>query len=88
MDEYEKLEGDLEKLYAVYITKYRSLSFLEHQLEDQNRQEQDQLEVWAHHDTPAERIDPFHRKQKTRFVECSKDYGRFIYYGTQGLVII
>lgn len=33
MDEYERLEGELARLYEVYIQKYRNLDFLEHELE-------------------------------------------------------
>lgn len=29
MDEYEKLEQELEKFYAVYIDKFRNLDYLE-----------------------------------------------------------
>ncbi|XP_072273705.1 clusterin-associated protein 1 isoform X2 [Pyxicephalus adspersus] len=44
MDEYEKLEEDLQKQYEIYIDKYRNLSFLEQQLEDHHRMEQDRFE--------------------------------------------
>lgn len=45
MDEYERLEEDLQKLYDGYMTRFRNLAFLETQLEEQNRVEQDKLEV-------------------------------------------
>lgn len=45
MDEYEKLEVDLQKLYEIYLIKFRNLAYLEHQLEDYHRSEQDKLEV-------------------------------------------
>ncbi|CAG5125271.1 unnamed protein product, partial [Candidula unifasciata] len=44
MDEYEKLEEDLQKLYDAYLIKFRNLSFLETQLEEQNKVEQDKVE--------------------------------------------
>lgn len=44
MDEYEKLEAELAKVYEVYIEKFRNLSFLENQLEEYNRAEQDKFE--------------------------------------------
>ncbi|XP_060076668.1 clusterin-associated protein 1-like [Ylistrum balloti] len=44
MDEYEKLEEDLQKLYEVYMNKFRNLTYLESQLEDYNRAEQDRFE--------------------------------------------
>ncbi len=45
MDEYERLEEELQKHYVVYIEKYRNLAALEAQLDDYNRHEQEQFEV-------------------------------------------
>lgn len=45
MDEYEKLEEDLQKLYDAYLIRFRNLTYLESQLEDYNRLEQDKCEV-------------------------------------------
>lgn len=45
MDEYERLEVDLQKQYAVYVEKHCSLSYLEHQLDIVNQAEQSQNEV-------------------------------------------
>ena len=45
MDEYEKLEKELQKLYSVYLERFRNLDYLEHELETYNRQEQDKMEV-------------------------------------------
>jgi len=44
MDEYERLEEDLQKLYDSYMIKFRNLAFLETQLEEQNKVEADKLE--------------------------------------------
>ncbi|XP_031416749.1 clusterin-associated protein 1 homolog [Clupea harengus] len=44
MDEYEKIEEDLQKQYETYVEKFRNLSFLEHQLEDYHRLEQERFE--------------------------------------------
>ena len=44
MDEYEKLEGDLQKQYKLYMEKFCNLAFLEQQLEEHNRTEQDKVE--------------------------------------------
>ncbi|KAL3877093.1 hypothetical protein ACJMK2_034848 [Sinanodonta woodiana] len=44
MDEYEKLEEDLQKLYDSYLLRFRNLAYLEQQLEDYNRIEQDKFE--------------------------------------------
>nr|KAG5710381.1 hypothetical protein BaRGS_022199 [Batillaria attramentaria] len=44
MDEYERLEEDLQKLYDSYLMRFRNLAFLEQQLDEHNRVEQDRLE--------------------------------------------
>lgn len=44
MDEFEKLERELEKYYTVYIEKFRNVEYLEHQLEQYNQAEQEKLE--------------------------------------------
>ncbi|KAM4697438.1 clusterin-associated protein 1 isoform 3-T3 [Rhinophrynus dorsalis] len=44
MDEYEKVEEELQKQYEVYVDKYRNLCFLEQQLEDHHRMEQERFE--------------------------------------------
>ena len=46
MDEYERLEEDLQKLYDLYLVKFRNLTYLESQQEEYHRQEQDKFEVW------------------------------------------
>lgn len=43
MDEYERLEAELERLYQVYVEKYRNLDYLEHQLDEYNRIEEEKL---------------------------------------------
>ena len=45
MDEYEKLEVDLEKQYETYLERFRNLTYLEQQLEEFSRAEQDRFEV-------------------------------------------
>ncbi|KAM3876054.1 clusterin-associated protein 1 homolog [Diretmus argenteus] len=44
MDEYEKIEEELQKQYETYVQKFRNLSFLESQLEEYHRVEQDRFE--------------------------------------------
>ena len=44
MDEYEKLEEELKKLYDEYIVKFRCLAYLEQQLEEQERVEQERMQ--------------------------------------------
>lgn len=39
MDEYEKLEQEIENFYNIYIEKYRNLDYLEHQLDKYNEKE-------------------------------------------------
>ena len=47
MDEYERLEVDLQKQYAVYVEKHCNLSYLEHQLDLVNQAEHHKNEVNA-----------------------------------------
>ncbi|KAK3089746.1 hypothetical protein FSP39_006164 [Pinctada imbricata] len=67
MDEYEKLEEDLEKLYDAYMIRFRNLTYLESQQEEYHRAEQDKFEETEeklklmaaklkHEDTRGERI--------------------------------
>ncbi|KAI8610157.1 Clusterin-associated protein-1-domain-containing protein [Chytriomyces sp. MP71] len=44
MDEYEKIEVELVKLYEVYMDKFRNLAYLEQQLDEHDRIEQDKFE--------------------------------------------
>ncbi|MBN3306421.1 CLUA1 protein, partial [Amia calva] len=44
MDEYEKIEEELQKQYDTYVEKFHNLSFLEQQLEDHHRLEQERFE--------------------------------------------
>lgn len=47
MDEYEKIEEELQKQYDIYLEKFRNLAYLEQQLEDHHRMEQERFEVSA-----------------------------------------
>lgn len=44
MGEYEKLQGDLQGLFTTYMEKFRNLEWLESQLEQHNRKEQERLD--------------------------------------------
>ncbi|EQB77573.1 clusterin-associated protein 1 [Camelus ferus] len=44
MDEYEKVEEELQKQYDIYLEKFRNLAYLEQQLEDHHRMEQERFE--------------------------------------------
>lgn len=43
MDEYEKLEMDLQQHYEVYLERFRNLAYLEHELDLYNRSEQEKV---------------------------------------------
>lgn len=45
MDEYEKIEEELKGQYEIYVKKFRTLCYLESQLEAFHRQEQERFEV-------------------------------------------
>ena len=45
MDEYEQYEQQLQSVYDAYMAKYRNQAYLEFQLEECNRLEQDKFEV-------------------------------------------
>eukprot|EP00747_Dinoflagellata_sp_TGD_P093095 gnl/TRDRNA2_/TRDRNA2_165640_c0_seq1.p1 gnl/TRDRNA2_/TRDRNA2_165640_c0~~gnl/TRDRNA2_/TRDRNA2_165640_c0_seq1.p1 ORF type:complete len:446 (-),score=125.79 gnl/TRDRNA2_/TRDRNA2_165640_c0_seq1:202-1539(-) len=44
MDEYEKLEQELERYYEQYIGRFRNLDYLEHELDCLNREEKERME--------------------------------------------
>eukprot|EP00286_Rhodomonas_abbreviata_P027467 CAMPEP_0181312922 /NCGR_PEP_ID=MMETSP1101-20121128/13965_1 /TAXON_ID=46948 /ORGANISM="Rhodomonas abbreviata, Strain Caron Lab Isolate" /LENGTH=333 /DNA_ID=CAMNT_0023419825 /DNA_START=248 /DNA_END=1246 /DNA_ORIENTATION=- len=44
MDEYEKLEEDLQDLFRDYLERYRNLDYIENQLEQYNKQEQEKID--------------------------------------------
>ncbi|XP_032113831.1 clusterin-associated protein 1 isoform X1 [Sapajus apella] len=44
MDEYEKVEEELQKQYDIYLEKFQNLTYLEQQLEDHHRMEQERFE--------------------------------------------
>merc|ERR550537_556741 len=44
MDEYEKMELELEKYYEQYVSRFRNLDYLEHELDTLNREEQEKME--------------------------------------------
>uniref|UniRef100_A0A7S0RGA7 Clusterin-associated protein 1 n=1 Tax=Pyramimonas obovata TaxID=1411642 RepID=A0A7S0RGA7_9CHLO len=49
MDEYEKLQADLQHLYLVYLERFRNLQFLENELENFDRVEQEKMEESDRH---------------------------------------
>jgi len=43
MDEYERLEAEMEQLYEAYVMKFRNLSYLEHDLEEFSKKEEEKM---------------------------------------------
>merc|ERR1712137_604658 len=44
MDEYEKLEQELERFYEQYVGRFRNLDYLENELDELNREEKERME--------------------------------------------
>ena len=44
MEEYERLEQELEGMYQIYVQKYRNTDYLEQELEKYNKIEQEKLD--------------------------------------------
>ena len=44
MDEYLRLEKELERLYQIYLEKFRNLDYLEHQMDRYNQEDQIRFE--------------------------------------------
>merc|ERR1719223_75621 len=44
MDEYEKMEQELEQYYEQYVGRFRNLDYLEHELDTLNKQEAERME--------------------------------------------
>lgn len=72
MDEYEKLEVDLSKTYEMYIEKFRNLSYLEQQLEQHNRAEQDKLQET---EQQLKRMQARLREEEMRMMRGGDDVG-------------
>ncbi|NXU54145.1 CLUA1 protein, partial [Turnix velox] len=47
MDEYEKIEEQLQKQYSIYVEKFRNLTYMEQLLDDHRRTEQEMFEETA-----------------------------------------
>ncbi|XP_063199706.1 clusterin-associated protein 1 isoform X3 [Chroicocephalus ridibundus] len=47
MDEYEKIEEQLQKQYSIYLEKFRNLTYMEQLLDDHRRTEQEMFEETA-----------------------------------------
>lgn len=67
MDEYEKIEEDLQKQYDIYVEKFRNLCFLESQLDEYHRLEQERFEVSLCKGPPMELLVLYVTKMHTYF---------------------
>lgn len=70
MDEFEKLEGELQIVYAKYMTKYRNLTYLEQELDEYNRSEQDKFEET---EMSLKRMQTRLREEELRMLRGDKD---------------
>ncbi|CAN0062835.1 unnamed protein product, partial [Discosporangium mesarthrocarpum] len=65
-DELDKLEGELRRFYEVYMDRFRNLDYLEHELEQYHKLEQEELEDYERkRNRNAERI---RREQLKQFI--------------------
>ncbi|EMP40841.1 Clusterin-associated protein 1 [Chelonia mydas] len=55
MDEYEKIEEELQKQYSSYLEKFRNLAYLEQQLDDHHRLEQERFEATVYYQAIAKK---------------------------------
>jgi clusterin-associated protein 1 len=44
MDEYEKIETELVQVYEKYMTRFRNITYLEQQVDEQDREEREAFE--------------------------------------------
>ncbi|KAI8924489.1 Clusterin-associated protein-1-domain-containing protein [Entophlyctis helioformis] len=70
MDEYEKIEVELSKLYETYMDKFRNLTYLEQQLDEYNREEQDKFEET---ESSLKRMQNRLREEELRLLRGEKD---------------
>ncbi|XP_050716808.1 clusterin-associated protein 1-like isoform X2 [Eriocheir sinensis] len=70
MDEYEKLEQDLKRQYEFFVQKFISLSYLENQLDDYDRHEQEKM---AERETATMRMLERMRTEENRLGSAAED---------------
>jgi clusterin-associated protein 1 len=73
MDEYEKIEAELVKVYEQYMERFRNLTFLELQLDEYNREEQDKFEET---ESSLKRMQSRLQEQELRLLREDKDGDR------------
>ena len=72
MDEFEKIEQELIKVYEQYMDSLRNLTFLEQQLDEHNRMEQEKAEEA---DMSLKRMQSRLRDEEIRLLKEDKDTG-------------
>lgn len=72
MDEYEKLEGDLQKQYAIYLERSRNLDYLQFELESYNKSEKEKMEE---NDRSLKRMQKRLREEELRLLRGEQELG-------------
>merc|ERR1719502_2169303 len=73
MDEYEKLEVDLQRYYDMYLERFRNLDYLEHELDLYNKQEKEKLEE---NDRSLKRMQKRLREEELRILRGEQDVSK------------
>jgi len=74
MDEYEQLEGELERYYEQYVGRFRNLDFLEHEVDELNREEKERMEA---NERALKRLQKHWRDEEARLLRGEEeDKGR------------
>eukprot|EP00411_Alexandrium_monilatum_P119218 CAMPEP_0175679408 /NCGR_PEP_ID=MMETSP0097-20121207/24269_1 /TAXON_ID=311494 /ORGANISM="Alexandrium monilatum, Strain CCMP3105" /LENGTH=436 /DNA_ID=CAMNT_0016986231 /DNA_START=36 /DNA_END=1346 /DNA_ORIENTATION=+ len=70
MDEYEQLEQELERYYEQYVGRFRNLDYLDHELDELNREEKERMEE---NDRALKRIQKRLRDEEWRLLRGEED---------------
>ncbi|CAK9094756.1 unnamed protein product [Durusdinium trenchii] len=70
MDEYEQLEQELERFYEQYVGRFRNLDYLEHEIDELNKEEQDRMEE---NDRALKRMQKRLRDEEWRLLRGEED---------------
>lgn len=81
MDEYEKLEDELAKIYESYVARFRNLDYLEHELDVLNREEEERMEENARE---LKRLQKRLREEEWRMLRGEDEGGPGSQFGGQG----
>jgi hypothetical protein len=85
MDEYEKLQGDLQGLFTTYMEKFRNLEWLEGQLEQHNRKEQERMDET---ERALKRMQRRIKEEVGLSVTLGRDFGAFEFAGYRDMGIV